>query len=260
MNLLLHATIDMLLTRSIGAVVPVAVFSLLLLAVTFFSAFLFVLMSGAACQLVAYWLDQRPVTLLRAYGTALRFFWKLAGAMMAVFAIVVGGLVAAGVFLAVFYIGFLVIFNIDLARDPRFLWFLLGILGVLGIIGCFVLLDALVRWSVFVQVIIIEGRGPLESLERSARLVRGNWWRTAGALALLSLVPLLLMLVLGSVLNIALFPLVRAGVASTEVVNGVAIAIAQVVFSPIPAIGVTLLFYRLRDGPAIWERIESTSS
>ena len=37
-----------------------------------------------------------------------------------------------------------------------------------------------VSWFFYVQAILVEGKGPLESLEHSRRLVRGSWWRVFG--------------------------------------------------------------------------------
>jgi hypothetical protein len=171
--------------------------------------------------------------------------------------LVVLGLAAIAAFLALFYLGFLVILQIDLAGDPRFYWFMLALTGLASIVACAVLTDALVKWAVFVQAVIVEGRGPAEALYRSAELVRGNWWRTAGAMALLLLVPLLLMSILSSLSYGLLAPLVTRGMLPERLVNSMGIAVAQVVFSPVPAIGVTVLFYHLRDGASIWSRIDA---
>lgn len=255
-SLLLQATVGVLVRRSVDALAPAAILTVLLLLVSFFSAFLFVLMSAVACQLVAYWLERRDVRLLSAYATALRRFWRLAGAMLAAFAIVCGAFVALGVFFALFYIGFIVVFNINLAGNPYVFWAFLISSCCAAVAACVILVDALVRWSVFVQAVMIEDRGPIESLARSAALVRGSWWRMAGAMALLLLIPMLITIILASALNVLFLPLGRLGV-SIHATNGVAIAIAQVLLSPVPAIGVTILFFRLRDGPSIWDTVQA---
>lgn len=255
-SLLLEAALDVLATRSIDALVPAATLSLVLLGVSFLSAFLFVLMSGAACQLVTYWLDGVDVTLLRAYAVAVRRFWRLAGALLGAFALILGALVALGAFLALMYIGFVALLPKELWSDERIYWFMLVPSAVAAVAGCIVLLDALVRWAVFVQAVIIENRGPLEALARSAELVRRNWWRTAGAMGLLIIVPMVLMVVAATLLNVLFLPLARVGVAP-ELINAAGIAAAQVTLSPVPAIGVTVLFYRLRDGASIWQRIDA---
>ena len=228
-----------------------------LLLVSFCSAFLFILMSAVACQLVSDWLERRQVSLSAGYALALRRFWRLAGAMLAGFVVVLLGLVAIAVFLALFYIGFLVIFQIDVASDPRVFWITFAIMGVAACAAAVILVDAMVRWSVFVQAVMIEEHGPLTALKRSAQLVRGNWRRTAGAMALLIVVPLILMSLLASALNLLFTPIVFVGMLGGQATNGIAIAIAQVLLSPVPAIGITVLFYRLRDGAATWTRIDA---
>lgn len=258
-NLLLESMLGVLSSRSVDAILPILFLSGALLGVAFLSTFLFVLMSGAVCQLVADWLDERPVSVLGAYVVAGRKFWRLAGAMLGVFAIALGALVALWAFVALFYLAYLVILPVHFGIegiDP--LWFIIPS-TLVAVLAGIVLVDALVRWSVFVQAVIVEDRGPLDALVRSSELVRRNWWRTAGAMALLVVVPLLLMMVVTAVVTLLLLILVEVGVGSAELANSIAIGFSQVIFSPVPAIGVTILFYRLRDGADIWERIRLRS-
>ena len=259
MNLLVESMFAAVRSGSPEVVVPILFQSAALLGVAFLSTFLFVLMSGAACQLVADWLDEKPVSVVGAYVVAGRKFWRLAGAMLGVFAIALGALFALWAFLALYYLTFLVVLPIQFGIEgPDRAWLIIPSV-LIAVLGGIVLTDALVRWSVFVQAVIVEDRGPMEALKRSAELVRHNWWRTLGAMALLAFVPLLLMMVVTAVVNLLLLVVVYLGVGSSELANSVAIAVAQVVLSPVPAIGVTILFYRLRDGSGIWERIESRS-
>ena len=60
----------------------------------------------------------------------LRRIGRLAGAMLLACLLVTLGLAAIGAFLALFYLGFLVILQIDLAGDPRFYWFMLMLTGI----------------------------------------------------------------------------------------------------------------------------------
>lgn len=251
---------DVVGTQSMETAAPAGIQMVLLLLLAFVAAFLFVLMSGAACQLVEYWLDGQPVTLLGAYGVALRRFWRLAGAMLAVFAGVCLALAALVGFLAILYFSSLVVFQVDAseaADDPRVAWLMLGILVALIAASCALLLDALVRWAVFVQAVIIEGAGPVAALARSAALVRGKWRRTAWVMVLLTVLPVFLMMLLGAVLTVAFAPLAATGLVSSHLLNSFALIAAQLAFSPVPAIGVTVLFYALRDGEAAWSRIDT---
>lgn len=241
------------------ALAPAIGLAFLLLFLSFVSGFSFVLMSGAACQLVLYWLEGREVTVLGAYRVALSCFWRLAGAMLAVFAGICLGLAALGAFLALVYSSSLAVFQLDasqVADDPRVLLLMLGLLGLAAVISTAFLLDVLVRWAVFVQAVIIEGVGPIAALARSAELVRGRWRRTAWAMILFMVLPLTLMMALGIALSLALAPLVSAGVVPESVGNHLALITAQLALSPVAPIGVTALFYALRDGDAAWDRID----
>lgn len=60
-----------------------------------------------------------------------------------------------------------------------------GVILILGLISLIllgitlpILFYILVSWFFFVQVIMLEGKDPPASLERSRRLVSGHWWRT----------------------------------------------------------------------------------
>ncbi len=234
--------------------------SFLLLFLAFVSSFSFVLMSGAACQLVLYWLHGRDVTVLGAYRVALHRFWRLAGSMLAVFLGMCLGLGALVGLLAFVYSSSLAVFQLDASQavdDPRVLWLMLGLLVLGAVVSTAFLLDALVRWAVFVQAVIIEGAGPIAALARSAELVRGRWRRTAWAMILFMVLPLILMMVLGMALSLALAPLVAAGIVSEAVGNHLALITAQLALSPVAPIGVTVLFYALRDGDLAWDRIDA---
>src|SRR6266545_5628503 len=63
--------------QSADALVPIGGLAMVLLLLAFASAFLFVLMSGAACQLVELWLQGAEVRVVAAYVVALRRFWRL---------------------------------------------------------------------------------------------------------------------------------------------------------------------------------------
>ncbi len=145
--------------QSGDALVPIGGLTMVLLVLAFTSAFLFVLMSGAACQLVELWLQGREVRVIAAYAVAVRRFWRLAGAMLVVCAGLCAGLAALIGVLWFAYLGSLAVLQVDpseAAADGRVLIILLG-LASLAIVGVTALLiDAVVRWAVFVQVVMIE--------------------------------------------------------------------------------------------------------
>ncbi|MBN1240511.1 MAG: hypothetical protein JXB36_18555 [Gammaproteobacteria bacterium] len=54
----------------------------------------------------------------------------------------------------------------------------------------------------FYMAIIVDGRGPIEGLGYSWQLVRGNWWRTAALVTIISIVLMILYLLLGIVVGV----------------------------------------------------------
>ena len=239
---------------------PAAALAFVLLFLAFAGAFLFVLMSGAACQLVDYWMRGAEVSLTAAYRVAARRFAHLAAAMLAVFGGICLGLLVLGGVLAGVYYGSAAALQVDPAEastDPRLLWLLVALVGVAVLVACAFMLEAIVRWSVFVQAVMIEDAGPVEALARSAALVRGRWRATAGVMLLLMVVPLVLMVLAGSGLGLALAPFVASGLMSQDIANHVTLVAAQLVLSPVAPIGVTVLFYALRDGPGFWDHVRA---
>ena len=244
--------------HSPDALLPVGWLTILLLFLAFASAFLFVLMCGAACQLVEYWLEGREVSLLKAYSLALTRFWRLAAAMLAVFGMICLGLAALFAVLALVYVGSLAALQVEAsepAEDGRALVLVVALFGAGVVASTALLLDALVRWAVFVQVVVIEGVGPVQALARSAQLMRGRWRATAWAMLALMVVPLLLTIALGAALTIILAPLVASGVFHGAFAQHAVLLAAQLALSPVAPIGATVLYYGLRDGDSAWRRI-----
>ena len=91
---------------------------------------------------------------------------------------------------------------------------LLASLAILGmsvtIIGIPVAVYFGVRWVFIWQAALLEGLGPRVALSRSSDLVKGNWWRVAGIVFVLSLIAfvinsiLSLILVIGTIIGIIL--------------------------------------------------------
>lgn len=70
-------------------------------------------------------------------------------------------------------------------------------LAFLGLVGaCVVVLWLMVRFTLAAPALMLERQPVLASLRRSAKLVRGNWWRTFGILALTYLMVFVLTLVI----------------------------------------------------------------
>jgi hypothetical protein len=121
----------------------------------------------------------------------------------------------------------------------------------------------LTRWSLTVLASVVEQRGPIDALMRSAGLVSGQWFRTGAVLAVLSAIlfvvgtmPAYIVILLFELLGLAGSPfapsLVRAFV--TNVVS----ILVQIPVGAIAFLGYTLLFVDLRnrrEGTDLAERI-----
>ena len=95
-------------------------------------------------------------------------------------------------------------------------------------------------WSLFSAAIVLEGRGVFESFGRSRELVRGNGWSVFGVLV----ITYILTLIVSGVVR-AIFAWLPDYVGSYigQVVGGA-------VAAPIPALAVTVMYFRLAGPPA----------
>lgn len=107
-------------------------------------------------------------------------------------------------------------------------------------------LALLIYWSVAAQVIVIEGRRPLEALSRSFRLVRRNWWRTFAVWMLTILVIFGITVALGIVTSLPSGLLEDAGALATAfaLISG---AIMGALTTPVSGIAGALLYLDLRQ-------------
>jgi hypothetical protein len=96
----------------------------------------------------------------------------------------------------------------------------------------------LVRWALLGQIVALEPVAGLRALPRSASLVRGRWWRSAGLLLLAAVVPALAGPLLGALLLVA-------GELPFAVVNLVS-SLVYAVAMPFAAIATTYLYFDLR--------------
>ena len=122
----------------------------------------------------------------------------------------------------------------------------------------------LVRWSMFVPSVVVEGHGPIGALRRSSELVRGEWFRAASVLGVASLIVLVLASAPAYLVSIPLGVIdVARGNYGADLVglalrNGVSI-VCQVLFASIGTIAYTLLFIDLRnrrEGTDLAERLQ----
>jgi len=94
----------------------------------------------------------------------------------------------------------------------------------------------MVRWAFFAQAIVIEGESSSGATSLSARVVKGNWWRTLG---ILFIVGLLASLPTGAVTLIFS--------AAAPIAGSLASAVVAVIALPFSAGAATLLFFDLQS-------------
>ncbi|MFG3494488.1 glycerophosphoryl diester phosphodiesterase membrane domain-containing protein [Streptomyces sp. NPDC047928] len=123
-----------------------------------------------------------------------------------------------------------------------------------GIAAGVVAIWLMIRFSLSYPALMLERGGVLSSLRRSAKLVRGSWWRIFGILLLTMLLAILIMVVIAIPFSIIGFAVDGEGVSSLVsgntpdfgwpflIVTGIGAVIASSVTYPISA-GVTVLLY-----------------
>jgi hypothetical protein len=98
-----------------------------------------------------------------------------------------------------------------------------------------------VSWYFVVQAVVLDGERGLAPISRSAALVRGNWWRSAGT-GLAFLIP---SAIATALIGAAFAPLASAANSDAVLVAGEIVADALTL--PFLAIGATLYYLQLRE-------------
>ena len=111
-----------------------------------------------------------------------------------------------------------------------------NVLFFITIIGIPWAIQRLVRWLFVQQTIMLENATPEEALSRSASVVIGSWWRTAGIWLLISLLG-------GIPVVITRLTLVFAPIA----VSSTASAIGDALALPFVVIATTMLYFDLKS-------------
>jgi hypothetical protein len=129
------------------------------------------------------------------------------------------------------------------------------------VIGIPVSIYFLIRWSMAICAVVLEGKGPRAALSRSTDLVRGNWWRVFGILIVLGLI-LIGVYILGLIsifIGSAFLTIIEYSVGATEgsatTFASLASTLLNILVGAFSAIGLTVLFQDLRTrkellGPA----------
>ena len=114
-----------------------------------------------------------------------------------------------------------------------------AVLLSLILIGIPLLIYIVVAFFFFVQVIIIERKGPIDALTRSRQVVRGSWWRVFG----IGIVFVLLIVAISFVVAI---PAVILFGFPDEVLGDVFITLGGALLTPLGYVGATLVYFDLR--------------
>ncbi|MDT9686596.1 hypothetical protein RND61_31710 [Streptomyces sp. TRM76323] len=123
-----------------------------------------------------------------------------------------------------------------------------------GLAALLVVVWLTVRFSLSYSVVMLEGQGVMASLRRSAKLVRGSWWRIFGILTLTALLTALIAMIVA--VPFAMLALAADGEGMGSVfsggatqynwtfliISGIGAVVAYAIMYPISA-GVTVLLY-----------------
>jgi Membrane domain of glycerophosphoryl diester phosphodiesterase len=209
---------------------------------------------------------ERP-TLASVYARAVRCFPALLGGILLYILVVLGLSIAATALFVITVFGVLgtLVAAIGLIywwRTPagrqRWLKWLIILTAPFGVLTYFI-----VRWSLFLPAVVVEGHGPLSSLRRSRRLTERQFFRSFAVLTLASVIVVVLVSVPVSLVDIVFNLVMRTSDLEAyqqrlQVLNSTVSSICQVLFSSIGTITYVLLFIDLRnrrEGTDLGERI-----
>ncbi len=101
-------------------------------------------------------------------------------------------------------------------------------------------------WSVRVPALVIERAGPIKSLRRSYRLVKGRWWPVAGVLVVSSLMVFVLAGLIEAALGAIALSSGNPSVLLAVTISVLIAIVSGVLVQPFSASVVTVLYYDLR--------------
>jgi hypothetical protein len=121
------------------------------------------------------------------------------------------------------------------------------VLSFLGLILCIV--PGVYLWAAYfvaIPVLLIEGSGPIKSLGRSRRLVKGFWWRTFGVAVVGALLVAIVSAALTAVVVGVVFAHPARDTATGFVLNTLASTVGAMLTTPAAAAFATVLYIDLR--------------
>jgi hypothetical protein len=202
-----------------------------------------VLSTGALTYLLAERVEGRGALGI-AYRAVLARLWPLFGAIL-----LAGFIICAvlGVVLAIYVVLFAVQYMLVPAGEapPDWVQLLLWLVIYLLIFGALgYALFAFVRWALFIPAVVLEDAGPRDALRRSAVLLRRRWWHTALLLTALAVGQSVLSWAASALLGSLLGGLGNPSLVALA--SGLGFTLASVLYFPLAANALTLLYLGLR--------------
>lgn len=114
--------------------------------------------------------------------------------------------------------------------------FLPVVLAAVTVVGIPLAVYLLVRWIFFPQTVAIDDLGSKDAADLSARIVKGQWWRTFGIL-----------LVVWALAGLPALAVAVLFAPAAVIASGLASAAVAVIILPFVAVASTLLYYDLRS-------------
>ena len=219
----------------------------------FLIGFLGLVVNAAIAPALIYqigeFLHGRAISLGQSLRGGLSRFWAYMG--MSIVQGIVFILVAAVVIVIVVMLVMTMIAGADLAsgKGPA-----LGVVGFLLIFSLAVVLISIpwlflaARWIAAMPALVLERRGPIESLGYSWRLTRGNTWRAIGLIVLLTILGIVLSLPImfvRGILAVALSP-GPSNLFVSSAIGTMATTFVQILWLPFTFVVYTLFYYDLR--------------
>lgn len=107
-----------------------------------------------------------------------------------------------------------------------------------------------VLFAFTIPVLLSEGVGAVDAIRRSADLVKGRWWAIFGRLILVMLLAVVAVILFSIVVAIPLVVILGSDGVGGQLANSISNLIGSVVFTPLFAAVVTILYFQLRGaGP-----------
>ena len=204
------------------------------------------LMTGALANAISRSYLGQPVSIIGAYSLGGRRIGSLIAASLAPFLLgLVLALVGAGCAIAA-----LSTMGVRPGQDSNIPLVIVAVLGMFGLILLLIAAALLiyVRLLLATQAIVLEGRGPLEGLLRSWRLVGQSFWRTLGIVVLVFIFAYIIALIvqLPALAVLALTGAMFSNITLYQTISVLVSYLVMILILPLQFAIFTLLYYDLR--------------